>query len=124
MVGRGAGSPRSDSTVMPLRSQALGLGRVVGHQPHRADADRARARRGVGVVAEVGLQAEPQVRVDGVGAGVLLDVCAQLVDQADPPALVAVEVQHDAAALGGDAPQRGTAAARRSRSAASRARRR
>ena len=52
------------------------------------------------------MQAQPQVRVDGVGAGVLLDVGPQLVDQADPPALVAAQVQHDPSALGGDHPQR------------------
>ena len=51
------------------------------------------------------MQAEAQVGVDGVRARVLFDVGTQLVDQPDPAALVAVDVQHDAASLGGDGPQ-------------------
>ena len=54
------------------------------------------------VVADVGGQAHGQVGVDNVGAGLLQLVGLQLVQQADPPALVPAHVEHDAAALGGD----------------------
>ena len=44
-------------------------------------------------------QAEVEVGVDGVAAAVLQLVGLQLGDQADPPALVAAEVDDDAATL-------------------------
>ena len=50
------------------------------------------------VVAQVDRQAELEVRVDGVEALVLQVVGAQLVQQADPAALLG-EVEQDAAAL-------------------------
>ena len=63
---------------------------------------RARA-----VVARIGRQAQLEVGVDGVAALVLQRVRAQLVQQADAATLVPLDVQDDAAALLGDAPQRG-----------------
>ena len=76
------------------------------------------------VVAGVGRQTEVEVGVDGVGAEVLQLVGLQLVQQADPPALVAADVEHQAAPLLGHRGERAPAAAVRSRSAASRRRRR
>ena len=58
------------------------------------------------VVARVGRQPEVEVRVDGVAAAVLQPVGGELVHQADAPALVAAQVDHDAAALVGDGAQR------------------
>ena len=57
------------------------------------------------VVAQVGREPEPQVRVDGVEPFLLQLVGAQLVQQADPAALLA-EVQQHAATLALDHRQR------------------
>ena len=62
-----------------------------------------------GVVAGVDGQAERGLRVDRVGAGVLLGVGAQLVDEPDAATLVAAEVDDDPA-LAADAGQRSPAA--------------
>ena len=48
-----------------------------------------------------------EVRIDGVGATILLEVRAHLLDKADAATLLAGCIEKDAAALGGDRPQRG-----------------
>ena len=59
------------------------------------------------VVARVGRQAEVEVGVDRVAPRVLQLVGLQLVQQADPPALMPAHVEHDAAALARRRRQRG-----------------
>ena len=86
--------------------QALRLVRVVGHQPHRLDAEVAQHLGRGAVVAGVGGQAEVEVGVDGVAAAVLQLVGLQLGDEADAASLVAAEVDHHSPALGDDRPQR------------------
>ena len=85
--------------------QAADLLRVV-----REDADRAQAEvdedlRPDAVVAQVGGQAELEVGLDGVQSALLQLVGPQLVEQADPAALLG-EVQQDAVALALDHRQR------------------
>ena len=65
----------------------------------RADAEVGQDLRPRPVVAGIGGEPELEVGLHRVGAGVLQLVGAQLVQQADPPALVAAEVEHDAASL-------------------------
>ena len=106
----------------PVPPEAGRLARVVRQQPHRPDAEGFQHRGRVAVVAQVGMQTEAQVGVDGVGSRVLLDVGPQLVDQPDPAALVAVD---DRGRPPGPRRPRSagrTAAGRRSRTAASRGR--
>ena len=69
-------------------------------------------------------QAELDVGLDGVAALVLQRVGPELVAEADAAALVAAQVHDDAVALVGDAAPSPRRAAGRSRSAASRTRRR
>jgi hypothetical protein len=95
------------------------LSSVIGRTPRSAEDLRAGA-----VVAGVGGQAELEVGVDGVAAGVLQLVGLQLVHQADAPALVTAHVEHDAAAGGGDGGQGRVELRARSRTAGSRRRRR
>ena len=82
--------------------QAVGLGRVVGHQPHRGDTEVLEDLGGGAVVAGVGGQAQVEVGVDGVATAVLQLVGLQLGQQADAAPLVAAEVDHHAASLGDD----------------------
>ena len=70
------------------------------------DAEVAQDLGGGAVVAGVGGQPEVEVGVDGVAAAVLQLVGLQLGDQADAAALVAAQVDHDAAALLDDPRQR------------------
>src|SRR5580704_11717667 len=82
--------------------QPADLVRVVGEEAYRAHPEIGQDLGSGRVLPRVGGQAEFQVGVHGVGAGVLELVGAELAEQADPPALVAAQVQHDAASLGGD----------------------
>ena len=66
------------------------------------DAERLEDSGRAGVVAGVRGQTEQVVGVDGVGALVLGDVGAQLVEQTDASPLVAGCVDQHAALLGGD----------------------
>ena len=93
--------------VQAVAVQADPLGRVVGQQPHRPHAEVDEDLRADAVVAGVGGQAELEVGVDGVVAGVLQLVGLQLVHQPDAAALVAAHVEHHAAALPGHHRQRG-----------------
>ena len=86
----------------PAASQAPHLVRVVGQQPHRRDAQLRAAPPRPRCSCGRRRAARAEVGVDRVGARVLLDVGAQLVDQPDPAALVPGGVEHHAAALGGD----------------------
>ena len=71
----------------PVALDAHELARVVGQQPHRADAEVAQDLRADAVVALVGLEAEPLVGLDRVEALVLQLVGADLVRPARCPAL-------------------------------------
>ena len=104
--------------------EAAVLGRVVGDEPHRGDAEVDEDLGADAVLAAVGGQAELEVGVDGVAALLLEAVGADLVADADAAALVAAQVDDDAAALLGDELHRRVELRRRSRSAASRTRRR
>src|SRR3984893_17149406 len=92
--------------VQPVPVEADALGRVVGEQPHRAHSQVVQDLRAQSVVASVGGQAQLEVRVDGVGAGILELVGLQLVHQPDAAALVAAHVEHHAAAFPGHHRQR------------------
>ena len=87
--------------ISAVALQAGPLGRIVGQQPHRCDAEIGEHLGTGAVLADVIGQAERQVGVHGVGALVLQLVGAELVQQADPAALVPADVEHDAATLGG-----------------------
>ena len=73
----------------PRRAAHSTLRRVVRQQADGADAERLQDGRRAGVVAGVRRQPEQVVGVDGVGALVLGDVGAQLVEQTDASPLVA-----------------------------------
>ena len=92
--------PLDDLETVAL--EAAVLRGVVRHQPHRRDAEVDEDLRADAVLARVGREAELDVRLDGVAALVLQGVRAQLVAEADAAALVAAQVDDDAAALGGD----------------------
>ena len=94
-----------DVQAVPIQTDALG--RVVGEQPHRPDAEVDEDLRTDAVVAGVRGQAQLEVGVDGVVAGVLQLIGLQLVQQADAAALVTAHVEHHAAALAGDHRHRG-----------------
>ena len=99
-----SGDPLGDGDAVVLEVGDL-VG-VVGQQPDGRDAEVAQDLGGGAVVAGVGGQPEVEVGVDGVAAAVLELVGLQLGDQADPAALVAAQVDHDAAALLDDPLQR------------------
>ena len=86
-------------------AQGRDLGRVVRQQDDLLGAEVVEDRGAGGVLAGVDGQAQRGLRVDGVGAAVLLGVGPQLVDEPDAAALVAAEVDHDPA-LAADAGQR------------------
>src|SRR3712207_475667 len=94
-----AGQRHPAGHLQPVALQAGALGRVVGEQPHRVHAEVDEDLCAGAVVAGVGRQAQVEVGVDGVDAPVLQLVGLQLVQQADPPALVPADVEHDPAAL-------------------------
>ena len=89
-----------------------------------ADAELGEDGRTDAVLAVVDGQPELEVGVDGVEALVLQLVGLQLVGDPDAPPLVAAEVDDDAPSLGGDQRPSPRGAAARSRSAATRTRRR
>src|SRR5690606_2212242 len=96
VVGRGRDDDRHP--LGHLDPVLLQLGRVVGVVRHQADGRDAEVPQDLGargVVALVLAEAERQVGVDRVLAQVLQLVGAQLVQQADPPALVAAQVDDD-----------------------------
>src|SRR5690625_292791 len=82
--------------------QRLGLVRVVGEQADRGNPQVLQDLGARPELAGVGGQTEAQVRVDGVGTGVLEAVGTQFVQQADTAALVPAEVDDGAAPLGCD----------------------
>jgi len=82
-------------------AQAIDLGRVVGHQAHRADAQILQDAGGGGVVALIRLMAEGQIGLDRIVPLVLQVVGAQLVEQADAAPLLP-QVDDHAAALAGN----------------------
>jgi hypothetical protein len=75
--------------------------RVVREQAHGTDSEMAEDRAGKPVVAEVALEAELFVGFDGVGTLVLELVGAELVHEADAPALLEL-IDNDAASGGAD----------------------
>ncbi len=100
-LGCGVSGTRS-ATGTPKSSRLLTLSGLLVSSRTLRDAQVAQDLGGGAVVAGVGGQAEVEVGVDGVAAAVLQLVGLQLGDQADPPALVAAQVDDDAAALGDD----------------------
>jgi hypothetical protein len=85
--------------VEPELAQLVHLVGVVGQQPHLRYAQVGEDAGSGGVVAGVGRQPEREVGVDGVEPLLLQAVRAELVDQADAPALVPAHVDDDAAVL-------------------------
>src|SRR5947209_3997114 len=62
--------------------------RIVRHQANLADAEVSKDLRAGAVVADVGSEAEPRVRLDGVVSLILQLVSLQFVDQADAAAFL------------------------------------
>src|SRR5699024_3206291 len=89
----------------PAADQGVGLLRVVGEQRDRVHAEVGEDAGDGGEGARVHGQAEVEVRLDGVAAGVLQRVGAQLLDQADAAPLVAAQQDEHAAPGGVDAGQ-------------------
>ena len=122
-VGR-AGRRDALGDLDPVGAEVVALGGVVRDQPQPLDAELEQDLGRRAVLARVDRQAEVQVRVDGVVAAVLQLVGLQLGRDADAAALVAAQVDDDAAAgLVRSRPSRRRAGSR-SRSGASRRRRR
>src|SRR5438477_5404665 len=95
LVGRhhvGDAARDADAVLLELRN----LVGIVGHQPHRADLEAGEHVRRDRVIALVVAEAEREIGVHGVEALVLQRVGADLVDQADPAALLA-EIEEQAA---------------------------
>jgi hypothetical protein len=78
--------------------EAGSLGGIVGHQPEIPEPEVHQNLRADAVVAEVGVESERLVGLDGVLALVLQLVGADLVVQADPAAFLA-QVDDDAPAF-------------------------
>ena len=89
----------------PGLDQPAGLGRVVGEETDRAHTELAQHAGRIGVVTGIDGQAELGVGVHGVGPAVLGDVGPQLVDQANPSALMPGGVNEDTGAVGRDETQ-------------------
>src|SRR5690606_11834570 len=85
--------------------QRLGLAGVVRHQAQRPRAEMLEHGLADVVAPHVGGKAQGMVRLDRVGARVLQAIGADLVQQADAAPLLA-QVEHEAAAMGGDALER------------------
>ena len=80
--------------------EAAVLGGVVGHEPHRGDAEVDEDLRADAVLAAVDGQAELDVGVDGVAALVLQRCTPRILwPRPMPAALVAAQVHDDAVAL-------------------------
>src|SRR5215475_8429190 len=80
---------------------------VVRQQAHAAHAEVVQDLGAGAVVARICRQAQVEIRVHGVSAGVLQLVRLQLVQQSDAAALVPAYVKDDASTLGRNAPERG-----------------
>ena len=72
----------------PRPLNRLNLRRVVRHHPHTAQAEIEEYLRALVVPAQVNLQTQSLVGLDGVGPLVLQSVCANLVDDADATPLL------------------------------------
>ena len=81
--------------------QGTGLLGIVAEQADAADTDADQDLGGLPVVAAVHRQAQLAVGLDGVLALVLQHVRPKLVDQPDPPPLMAGDVQQQPPTLGG-----------------------
>src|SRR5690606_3527488 len=77
------------------------LERVVGEEPDRPNAQTFEDLRCLRIVAGVDGETQTDVGVDRVGTRILGHIGAQLVYQADAPALVAGGVDEDAGPVGG-----------------------
>src|SRR5687767_1005205 len=75
------------------------LGGIVGHEPHRRDAEVDQDLRADAVLARVGEEAELDVGLHGVAPFVLQAVRPHLVAEPDPPTLVAAQVHEHALAF-------------------------
>ena len=82
--------------VDPVAAEALDLVRIVGQQPHLADTEVAQNLRADPVIAQVLLESQLQIRLDGVQPGVLQRVGANLVAEPDTAALL-MKINHYAA---------------------------
>ena len=77
--------------------ESVNFFRVVGEQADTAQAEETQGVGGQGVGAAVGGEAQPAVGFHGVEAAVLQLVGAQLIHQADAPALLGLIEQHTGA---------------------------
>src|SRR5580698_7337535 len=82
--------------VYSITAQTFYLVRIVGQQLHLADSEIAQYLRADPVVAQVFVEAEMQVRFDGVHPIILQRVGANLVAKPDAATFL-VEINHDAA---------------------------
>src|SRR5262245_14796345 len=92
------GNALAEPQIVPLESNHLA--RVVRDRPNRLEADVEQDLRADAVVAEIGLEAELLIRLDGVGTAVLKLVRLQLVEQADAAPLLIEVDDHAASFLG------------------------
>ena len=88
----------------PETVETVDLGRVVGHEAELVDAEIGKDRSACAILAQVGSEAEGEVRLDGVHALILQVIGAQLVDEADATTLL-TQVEEHAAATRFDAAQ-------------------
>src|ERR1051326_4016695 len=77
------------------------LARIVRDRPDRFQPQVEQDLRSDSVIAEVGLESELLVGLDGIGAAVLKLVRLELVEQSDPATFL-VEIDDDPAAFGVD----------------------
>src|SRR5271156_2162947 len=96
---------RHARNVHPVTAQALYLVRIIGQQLHLADAEVAQNLRADPVIAQVLVEAQMQVRFDGVHPVVLQGVGANLVPETDSAPLL-MEINHDAAVRRHDSHER------------------
>ena len=83
--------------------ERLLLGGVIGHEPQLVHTEFLQDQCRLRVVAHVAVQAERQVRVEGVEPGILQRVGAELVDQADAASFVVAHVDEVPAGAANDA---------------------
>ena len=76
--------------------------RVVGHQSHRSDTQVIENLRANPVVPRINGQPEIGVGVDGVESFILKPVGGKFVQQTDPAALMASDVENDTSTIGCD----------------------
>ena len=104
LFGVGLGFDESGDALSDLDAGAFKGGHLVGIVGEEADAFQAEVLHdgdGEVVVAEVDVEAELEIGVDGIGAVVLEFVGAELVHDADAAALLLL-IDDEAAAFGGD----------------------